>query len=120
MKTIELLQKEKESLIVQIDDHQSGRYKITNIRRVKQRLSFVKKCIEYLRTNPDQSFLEKEKGRLNKRIDLFKQAYIEPDREHLEKMTGREASKLRIDYEKNMGIPKLRKHLRTINYLLKS
>lgn len=119
MKTKAELEKEVASLSSQIEDHYSDRYKITNIRKVKDRRRFVKKCIEYISTNPHEEFLQKEKDRLSNRINLFRAQYKEPDEEHLANMTGREASKLRIAYEKEMGLPKLRKHLRTINYLLK-
>ena len=115
MKTIKKLQSEMDSVKSEIENYQ----KIDtpeNIRRVKKcrtRFSHLKWCKQYIESNPTQAFLEKERDRLSNRINKFLENYIEPVMANKS-----EATKEKKAFEKDMGIPKIRKQLTAINFLL--
>lgn len=72
--------------------------------------------MNYLHTEPTQEFLDKELDRISNRINGFMKTYIPLDSERHTKAT---CTFHKRNYEKEMGIPKLRKQLTAINYIAK-
>jgi len=79
------------------------------------RMSFAKNCLLYIQTNPSEEFLTKERDRINNRVDMLMKSYVGLNET---KNSVSKCLKHKKDYEKEMGIPHLRKQLSTLNFLL--
>ncbi len=97
------------------EDAKSDRSFKSAIKRQRSRLEYLKFCKTYLSTSPTEEFLTAERDRLSNRVSLFLKNYKSLDStRHMQK----EISKHRSDFEKEHGIPKLRRQLQCLNYLL--
>jgi len=85
------------------------------IKRDKSRQSFLKTCLLYIKTEPNEDYLKKEVDRISNRINLLMTNYTPLDDE---RCTKSQISTHKKNYEKEMGVPKIRTQLTTINFLL--
>ena len=76
-------------------------------KRNKLRQSFLKTCLLYINTQPKEDYLKSEAERISNRINLL-----------LKDKDFNNNKKAKAEYEKEMGIVKIRKQLTTINFLL--
>lgn len=134
MKTSEFLSKEISSLIEATSANKSeissllgksrepneyDRKKIKSIKasmkRDKARQAFLKTCLLYINTSPNEDYLKREVERISNRINLLLKNYkpLSADRH-----TNSEVSKHKKDYEKEMNVSKIRTQLTTLNFLL--
>lgn len=131
MKSAEFLQKEINSIIdatatnnqeiaklrkvENINDLDRKRIKSIKaaIKRDKTRQAFLKTCLLYINTSPNEDYLKREVERISNRINLLLKGYRPLDDE---RHTKSQITKHKNEYEKEMGVPKIRKQLTTINY----
>lgn len=85
------------------------------IKRDKTRQAFIKTCLLYINTSPNEDYLKREAERISNRINLLLKGYRPLDDE---RHTKSQITKHKNEYEKEMGVPKIRKQLTTINFLL--
>lgn len=82
------------------------------ISKIKNRLQFLRTCEAYLKTDPDEKFLKKERERLMdmiEKISIGFKSYNVPA-----KFKG---SSIRKYYEKECGVPLLKLQVNTIKFL---
>lgn len=116
MKTANQIQSEidgiKKEMIEQkkLDTKQSK----TRLKKLKTELSLYTLCLLYIKSEPSPEFVKKEKDRVTNRINMTLEKYVRPT-------WGSEIEKRKDkrEYEKSMDVPKLRKQLSTLYYLLK-
>jgi hypothetical protein len=86
------------------------------ISRAKKRLQFLKTVYMYIESGPDPDFLRKEIKRLDYRI----KAIIDlcPDFSELSNVNLKKAKEMKVKYEKDNDIPRLKEQARTIRYIL--
>jgi hypothetical protein len=118
MKSASELKTEIAAIIKEIDTERGCQTKESDraVKKLESRLEYVKTCLLYIESAPQEGYLEKERSRLENRVNLFMEGYVGIDAERFSKS---EVTKHRKEYEKEMGIPKLRKWLSTLNFLLK-
>jgi len=112
MKTAKFLQNEVAKLFAQCHDPLT---EDKEVKKLKKRITFLKTCMYYMQTEPSMEFLEKEKDRLNNRINMFMETYVPLDST---KYMKKDLSAHKKGFEKEMGIPKIKSQLVTINFLL--
>lgn len=86
-------------------------------RKLKLKIPFLRMCAMYIESNPTNEFVEGEILRINNRIELISDGFeywASLPRE--ESLSG---SKLLTFYYKEMGVPKLRRQLQALRFLLK-
>lgn len=115
MKTIKKLQSEIDDKLSDINNYnKSNDPKIKKkLKPAKLRLAYLKMCMMYVESQPTVEFIMKERDRLSDRVTAFLNVYEEP-----KNVTGTLGAKHRKDYEREMGIPKIRKQLTALKYLL--
>lgn len=86
------------------------------IKRNKKRMEEYTFYMRYAETSPNKDFLQKEVERLTNRINKFIETYVSLDETKFDKKT---CSAHKRNYEKDMGILKLRKQMTAINFLLR-
>ena len=109
MQTVKGLNRQIESVsdeIKQSEKSADPKYKRA-AKRLRRKVSYLRICLKYIETNPTVEFMKKEQDRICNRINKFIDLY--DINQHGNKK----------GYEKEMGIPKLRKQLSLINFLLK-
>lgn len=84
------------------------------IKVLKDRMAFAKNCLLYIQTNPSEEFLAKEIDRISNRVNMLMKSYVALNET---KNSVGDCLKHKKDYEKEMGIPHLRKRLSTLNFL---
>lgn len=116
MKTIKILKSEMEDIKSDMKREKEADTKesLNRYKKLNAKLSHLKLCLMYLESEPTVEFITKEKDRLTNRVNKLMDLYVEP-------VGWLKTLKLRHkrDYEKEMGIPKLRKQLSTLYFLLK-
>ena len=108
MKTIKQVQEDIDNIFFDIKEASSiaGKYKRQNtLARLHTKLEYFLSCKRYLDTEPSELFLSSESARITNRINLLLLDKVFADK------------KKKAEFEKEMGIPKLRHHLSTITYL---
>lgn len=115
MKSIKQLQQEMANIQVQISTEDD--LSTPAINKLKKRYSFLKLCIMYLEEKPTIEFLDKEKDRLTNRVNLINAGY-EPDKRLIASGLKKEEQAEHSDYNKLMGMPKLKEQLKSISFLL--
>ena len=116
MKTIKKVQQDIASTIEEIKTLDSYTHKAA-IKRLKAKLPTMRLCVSYLRTSPSEEFIRKEAERLTDRISAIEKLYVSPPNADFIKKSQVNAH--RKAHEKNWDIPKLKKQLAVIWYLLK-
>lgn len=116
MQTLEKVTNEWQSQIVQITTAVKNEEKDSIVNRMKRRRDFLRVCVHYLESNPSEDFIKKEETRLENRINMYMKEYQPLDET---KSSKKECTAHRVEYQKEMGIPKLRIQLKTLYYLLK-
>jgi len=86
------------------------------IKRNKKKIEEYVLYMRYAETNPTKDYLEKEIDRITNRINKFSELYKPLDVERFDKKTCTTHKKA---YEKEMGIPKLRKQLSALCFISK-
>jgi len=133
MKSAEFLQKEMDKLIEETsinkqklqeyfklskpNEYERKEAKKTKaaMKRDKSRQAFIKTCLLYIKTQPNEDYLKKEADRISNRINLLMEKY-KPLTDS--RFTKSQVSVHKKSYEKEMGIPKIRTQLTTLNFLL--
>lgn len=116
MQNLEAITNEWQAQIVQITKSGKDGEKQSVVNRMKKRRDFLRICMNYLESNPAEDFIKKEEGRLENRINMYMKEYTPLDEE---KNSKKECTKHKNNYQKEMGIPKLRVQLKTLYFLLK-
>lgn len=88
-----------------------------HITRMKKKYAFLKVCKMYLQTTPTRDFLDKEKERLSTRVNLINAGYV-PDKRLIQANMRKEEQAEHRDYNKIMGLPKIKEQLKSIIFLL--
>lgn len=116
MKTIQTLKSEMEEVMSEMKHEKEVDTKesINRYKKLNKRLCHLKICLLYIESDPSIDFVKKEKDRVTNRINLFMDKYVTP-----EGWGSSMKSKHKRDYEKEMGIPKLRKQLSTLHFILR-
>lgn len=116
MKTTKELKSEMKEVLeaMEFQKKKDDKKSANAIKRLKAKLDYLKMCLLYIESNPSVEFIIKEKERLTNRINAFMELYKVP-----EDWGKTMKSNHRKAYEKDMGIPKLRKQLSTIHFILK-
>lgn len=119
MKTVKDVQKEITELSEEIKDldKYADKKSIALRKRLRAKLPQLRLYIAYLRTEPTEEFCKKEVKRLSHRIDEILKHYTLP--ENHERFTKTQLTAMRKSFEKGWDIPKLRKQLMAVSYLLK-
>jgi hypothetical protein len=113
MKTVDALQKTIHELTVAGQAAAEAK-KVKEKARIGKRVAHLKMCVSYLKSDPSEDFIKKERDRVANRINLLLEAWIEPH----ESVQEKEAKKMKKLYEKDMGIPQLRNQMSVLNFLL--
>lgn len=124
MKTIEFFKEEIPNLIGEMNgiqitlDNEKRSTERAKLRRqkkvIQKRIDFLKFCRLYIETNPNPDFVKGEAERLANRINMYMETYVPLKSE---RHTKAECSKHKRDFEKEMGIPKLRTQLLTLHFI---
>lgn len=116
MKTIKQIQSEIDDIKKEMIDQQKSDSKESKrrLKKLKTELSFCAICLLYIKSDPSPEFVKKEKDRVTNRINMTLEKYVQPSYGSIS-----ERKKDKREYEKSMDIPKLRKQLSTLYYLLK-
>lgn len=85
------------------------------VRKNKERIVLYNTCKMYMDTKPKKSFIEKEILRLENRINEIMKIYIPLDPE---KVIQKLCTKHRVDFQKEMDIPKLKRQLSVLKLIL--
>ena len=119
MKTTKIIQKEMDSVRQQINELEKYEDKksISARKRLRKKLPELKQYFLYLETNPTKEFCEKEVERLSDRINEISKLYIPPKETAI--FTKKQLSTMKTAFEKQWDLPKVRKQLMAVSYILK-
>ena len=119
MKTVKDVQKEISDLSAEIEllDKEEDKKSIALRKRLRAKLPQLKQYVLYLETNPTKEYCEKEVARISNRINEISKLYIPPQQP--ERFTKGQLTAMKKAFEKNWDIPKIRKQLMAISYILK-
>lgn len=116
MKKAETIKKRMDELVIEmhqsVSDEDDKAYRKRK-KRLKKDFDWLKVCYMYLTTNPTELFLEQEKDRLANRLRLIESGYVYDERQTLDAQ-----KKDKKDYEKTMGVAKIKEQLKTIKFIL--
>ncbi|MES2287409.1 MAG: hypothetical protein V4547_17075 [Bacteroidota bacterium] len=84
------------------------------VKRNRKKIEEYTLYLRYAETNPSEDYLKKEIDRITNRINKFTELYKPLDETAHDK---KKCAAHKKDYEKEMGIPKLRKQLSTICFI---
>lgn len=84
--------------------------------KMKNKIPLLRLCLNYLKSNPTEEFIEKEIDRIENKISLRMMLFDESKFEALAKPV---VAKLRKEHEQLHEIKKLRNQVRTLRYLVK-
>lgn len=113
MKKLKTITSELKELIKEASEEDDQKV----VKKLKKRISFLRMCAMYIESKPTNEFVEGEILRINNRIELISDGFeywASLPRE--ESLSG---SKLLTFYYKEMGVPKLRRQLQALRFLLK-
>lgn len=116
MKTAKELKSEMKEVLeaMEFQKKKDDKKSANAIRRLKGKLEYLKLCLLYIESKPSEEFVKKEKERLTNRINAFMELYKVP-----ESWGKTLKARHKREYEKDMGVFKLRKQLSTIHFILK-
>ena len=86
-------------------------------KKLKLRIPFLRMCVMYVESNPSDDFINSEIERINNRIEKISDGFEYWKTLPREKEVG--DKKLLTFYYKEMGVPKLRRQLQALRFLLK-
>lgn len=86
------------------------------VKRNRKKIEEYTLYLRYVETNPDKDYLQKEIDRISNRINLLLKNYIPLDEERFDKKT---CSTHKKNYEKEMGVTKIRKQLSALTFIIK-
>ena len=118
MKTLHDIKLEKQDLASKIkqleltDDAKN----LKKAKRSRVKLKQLNEYQMYLETNPSKEYLEKEVSKIFNLLLAIDKLYVLP--ENHEKLTKGVLSKLRKPFDDTHGVPKLKKQLAALKYLL--
>jgi len=115
MKSISQIDNEINGLQVQLST--SKDLKKSDVTKIKKRHSFLKICKMYIESNTTHEFLNKEKDRLQNKVNLINAGYV-PDKRLINSGLKKEEQKEHQDYNKIMDLPKFKEQLRSVIFLL--
>lgn len=118
MKTLYDIKLERENLYSEIKQLEltDEPKNLTKAKRSRVKLIQLKEYQMYLETNPSEEYLKKEVKRIENLLSAIDKLYILP-KDH-EKLTKGILSKLRKPFDDTHGVPKLKKQLAALKYLL--
>jgi len=105
-----LLEVKTEMMTLQ-EEIAAGGLKQTQVSRRKNRIEFLKMVARYLETCPDELYLGREIARIENKITAYYDLF--------DPTQFKDPTEPRKKYEKDMGIPELRKQLTTLRYINK-
>ena len=119
MKTVKDVQKEISDLSAEIKllDKEKDKKSIALRKILRARLPQLKQYVLYLETNPTKEYCEKEVARISNRINEILKQYVPP--QEPERFTKSQLTAMKKAFEKNWDIPKIKKQLMAISYILK-
>lgn len=116
MKTIEQLKKEIFDVTYKLQNESMKKSAETKLRN---RIAFLKVCVRYVESNPDQSFCEKELKKIEDIISSKMKEFEDSiSDEKKEKMSKKVLSGLRKEHEAMYGLSKLRVQMRSLRFIL--
>jgi len=86
-------------------------------KKLRAKLPQLKQYLLYLETNPTREYLEKESARLSNRLNEIEEKH-NPVR-NPERFTRSQVSIMKKAFEREWDLPKIRKQLKAINYILR-
>ena len=107
LKTITTIKKEIKELLA-LD---RNREPLIVLKKAKKRIQFLNVCLNYLESQPKNEFLEKEKKRLENRLNLIDKGF-----EHWAITASVKDPKK--EYAKLMDVKTVKEHLKTIRFLI--
>lgn len=118
MKTINQLKEELLSVSNEILSLQKSNNKKDHrlSKHLRNKLPELKMYFNYLESKPSKAYCENERDRITNRINEISKFYELP--KEPERFTKGQLSKMKKDFETKWDIPKLRKQLAAINYIL--
>lgn len=118
MKTVKDVQKEIADIKSEVTklDKSKEKKDIALRKRLRGKLPQLKQYVLYLETSPTKEYCEKEVDRISNRINEIMKLYIPLDADRFKKG---EISAHKKSFEKQWDIPKVRKQLMAISYILK-
>lgn len=119
MKTVKIVQDEIDSVKAEIKSilRSDERKDVARKKRLRAKLPQLKQYLLYLETSPTKEYCEKEMDRISNRINEISKLYVEP--ENKDRFTKSQLSAIKKDFEKMWNLPKLRKQLTSILYILR-
>lgn len=113
MKQVSDIQKEITEVTMQIKDLADFP---KDVKKLKKRLPVLLFLQQYLETAPTEEFLRKEVQRLSNRVKEVMKMYVPLDPQH---NMNAQISKHKREFEKIWEIPKIKKQIEALKYLLK-
>lgn len=109
MKTVKKLQKDIDEILSEMKDLNKSDNSADRraFKRLKKRVQYLKIVLMYLETNPTKEFCEKEKLRLENRIELLMKTFSP-----LKNGTLSQQNKHLKWFEKEMGITKIKPQIK--------
>lgn len=111
MKTIKSIKEEIVEVKYRIENEEM---KSAAVKRLKNRIAFLKLCIAYIETNPAKEFILSELKKVDEKIDKRMNLFVLSGEEN---MTKKDVSKLRKAHEKLYEVKRLRDQLRALKFL---
>lgn len=87
-------------------------------RRAKKKIEYLNQCLLYLSTDPSETFIKREINRISNQIETAYasiESWLSSQKIAVKKLPEEKRKRL---FEKEAGIPKLRKHLKNLKFLL--
>ncbi len=116
MKSIRELQQEMDNIQVEISTNMKA-YTEVQVNRMKKRFAFLGMCRAYLESLPTEDFLNKEKDRLNNKINLINAGYV-PNQKLLDAGLNKQEQEEHKEYNKLMNMAKWKGQLKAIKFLI--
>lgn len=85
-------------------------------KKKRNKIPQLTQYLHYVQTEPTEDYCKKEIARIENRLDKIKKQYQPPVNEY--KFTKPQLSAMKKNYEKTWDVPKLKKQLQAMNYIL--
>lgn len=92
-------------------------HKETELNKIKKRIQFLKLCEKYLESNPSPEFVSQEHKRILKIINTVADRFSTWAQNNPQAAAGKDYRAQKSFYEKENGVPKLRKQLKTLAFI---
>lgn len=93
------------------------KYNKKRYKDLEKQLESATVCELYLRTEPSEDFVKKEKSRIGDRLKAIDNGYKPPH--NYESMPKKELTKIRRQYDKEYQVSKLKAQLKFLEFILK-